>query len=175
MGASLDTLWVNLLKSDIQVLKATLEDSSLSINDKNRMGITVLHRYAFNLSKVSLPIETVVNLLVDRGIDVNAKENGIGEKRTPLHIAALVGSMELCQILIHHGALIDPQDKNGNTPLWSATMSYNNRMEWGEVIECLLNEGANPHLKNYFGHSPLDVAIKLKGTNAIKYFERFTV
>jgi ankyrin repeat protein len=51
----------------------------------------------------------VANLLLDRGADPNA----IGAGYTALHAAVLRGNVDLVRKLLTHGALVDPQLRNG--------------------------------------------------------------
>jgi ankyrin repeat protein len=140
------------------------------------MAGTILHRYVSFYEQVKLDVRTVMILLIQAGVDLNAKENKIGKQRTALHIAAEKGSSLICELLLDNGTIIDAQDKYGNTPLWLATMDYSvrqagNREAKGEVIELLLARGANPTLANYSGFSALDLAKTLGGTDVKKYFE----
>ena len=59
-----------------------------------------------------------VSLLLDLGMDVNAA-NADGE--TALHAAAFTGSDAVIELLVNSGAMVNPIDKNGATPLQHAT------------------------------------------------------
>ena len=59
-----------------------------------------------------------VGLYFDHGLDINVKLSGKDlHKRTPLHLAALQGSLNSILIMIGHGADVDPVDELGRTPL----------------------------------------------------------
>ncbi|KAJ8720292.1 hypothetical protein PYW07_012335 [Mythimna separata] len=68
---------------------------------------------------------------------------GSTEGVTPLHIASSHGSIELIQLLIEYGAIIDVQDADGDTPLHDAALASQH-----EALITLLYCGANPEIKN---------------------------
>lgn len=175
MATSLDVLWMYMVRNDLALLKETLSRNDINVNDTDRNGATILHRFASGFEQSQLDKTDVVELLVNAGIDLNATENLYAEKRTALHISVLKGSLDLCKILVNYRASIDAQDKYGNTPLGRAIMKYSSsneqqRQERGKIIEMLLLNGSNPTQKNNFGSSPLDLAQRLKGTDVIKFF-----
>ncbi|MBD0254897.1 MAG: ankyrin repeat domain-containing protein [Cytophagales bacterium] len=175
MGKPLDDLSRSLQQGNIAVFKQTLAAVS-NVNDKNRMGGTILHQYVSSAHYTSIDAQSVIGALVEAGIDINARENKIAEQRTALHLAALKGEFVICKLLIDNGATVDAQDKYGNTPLWRATMNYSGMREgergaMGKVIQLLLDKGADPNVKNYHGFSPLDLALTLGGTDVVKYFQ----
>ena len=51
---------------------------------------------------------------LDKGVDVNAKDNG---GRTPLHYAAKYATKEVVELLIPNGADVNAKMKDGVTPL----------------------------------------------------------
>ncbi|CAB0044950.1 unnamed protein product [Trichogramma brassicae] len=99
----------------------------------------------------------VVRLLLKHGADPNlADRNGF----TPLHWMLLRFKVALtidhffriCDDL-KKPVQIDAQDEWGQTPLFLALGRSHNR----DVIELLLRRGANPHLTNKNGLSPIDM------------------
>lgn len=106
-------------------------------------------------------------LLTARGADVNARGHFLF---TPLHTAAVAGQAASVRFLLAHGAEVDPQDYNGNTPLFSAVLSYQGRQSEGEVIEALLEAGADPQLANLHGSTPRRMARLMNATDVAKYF-----
>ena len=72
-----------------------------------------------------------------------------------LHICAATGNLELCQILVDEGILIDLEDSNKNTPLLTACES-------GSYYVCqfLLGRFANPNHQNLTGSTGLHIASK---------------
>ncbi|KAK2090291.1 Serine/threonine-protein phosphatase 6 regulatory ankyrin repeat subunit A [Saguinus oedipus] len=157
--------------------------SESSMNEPNAYGNTPLHVACYNGQDV------VVNELIDCGAIVNQKnEKGF----TPLHFAAASTHGALClELLVGNGAdvnmkfaakimgaiksciagaVIDCEDKNGNTPLHIAArygheLLINTLITSGadtaknlECLNLLLNTGADFNKKDKFGRSPLHYA-----------------
>jgi len=72
---------------------------------------------------------------------------------TPLYHAAFNGQTGTLQILVAHGAAIDPTDQDGTTPLYSAAFRGN-----VNVVGFLLEHGANVEAKDNQGFTPLNTA-----------------
>jgi ankyrin repeat protein len=85
--------------------------------------------------------------LVARGADVN--KTGW----TPLHYAATYGHLEIIRLLIEQHAYIDAESPNKTTPLMMAA-------HYGTpaAVKLLLDEGADPGLKNQLGLTAIDFA-----------------
>ncbi|CAM8979627.1 unnamed protein product [Rhodiola kirilowii] len=71
---------------------------------------------------------------LDEGISVHFRD---GDDRTPLHVAACQGYVEIVELLLSRGAEVDPKDRWGSTPLADA-IHYKN----SEVIQVLEKHGA---------------------------------
>ena len=115
--------------------------SNLSI--KNPQNETPLMLAAIN-NQLDL-----AKVLIARGADVN--QSGW----TPLHYAASKGHVEMMRLLIEHHAYLDAESPNGTTPLMMAA-HYGSPM----ATKLLLEEGADPRLKNKLGLSAWDFAHK---------------
>lgn len=63
-------------------------------------------------------------------------------KTTPLSEAACAGQVEICKLLLDHGAAINGQNDQARTPLWRAAF-----MDKRETCQLLLEHGADPRLK----------------------------
>lgn len=112
---------------------------------------------------------------IERGemvIDSNFEEmlpNGF----SPLHYVASVGNIQLLLGLIHSKlCAIDEEDKNGNTPLMWA-VSFVDEDGQGEIsmelIEALIDSGANINQVNHDGETPLFTAVKLNSEDKVEY------
>lgn len=94
----------------------------------------------------------VARTLVGRGADVN--KTGW----TPLHYAATFagkGAPEQVQWLLDNHAYIDAESPNGTTPLMMAAQ-YGSE----DVVRLLLEEGADPSLRNSLGLTAIDFALR---------------
>ena len=89
----------------------------------------------------------VARVLVQRDADVNK----LGW--TPLHYAATKANIEMIRYLLENHAFIDAPSPNGTTPLMMAA-------HYGSALatKILLEEGADPRIKNQLGLSALDFA-----------------
>lgn len=76
-------------------------------------------------------------------------------KHLPLHEAAALGKVDAVAQLIEWGTPIDSQQWTGGTPFYQAC-------EFGELesAKMLLNMGADPDVRDQWGQSALDVAIR---------------
>lgn len=101
--------------------------------------------------------EDVAKRLLKKGADVN--KTGW----TPLHYAASAAKLALISLLIENHAYIDAESPNGTTPLMMAAL-YGN----GAAVDLLLQEGADPHLKNQQDMTALQFAQRGERPDAIK-------
>jgi ankyrin repeat protein len=62
---------------------------------------------------------------------------------TALIEAASRGHAAVCKLLISRGSNVDAQNRVGNTALSMAVFK-----NWGEVVDCLMEAGANAALKD---------------------------
>ena len=75
--------------------------------------------------------------------------------QTLLHFAALFAeNIEVIEILISMGAVVDAKDNDGLTPLGASV-----KMNSAEIAKILLSKGANPNSKDSTGLTPFDMAI----------------
>lgn len=115
--------------------------SNLSI--QNLQGETPLMLAAIN-NQLDL-----AKLLISRGAAVNQPG------WTPLHYAATKGHVDMMRLLIDEHAYVDAESPNGTTPLMMAAF-YGTPM----ATKLLLEEGADPRIKNRLGLSAWDFANK---------------
>ncbi|TWG37972.1 hypothetical protein ATF69_1907 [Acidovorax delafieldii] len=99
-----------------------------------------------------------VKALIARDADVN--KTGW----TPLHYAASAGSPQhavIISLLLENHAYIDATSPNGTTPLMMAA-HYGST----EAVQLLLDEGADPTLKNQLGLTAADFALRVSRTES---------
>ncbi len=79
---------------------------------------------------------------------------------TPLHAAAARGHVEIVELLIKAGAVIDCRNELGETPLHLAATS--------EVVQTLLKYGADIEAKDDKGETPIHEAVKYGNAEVVK-------
>ena len=121
-------------------------------------GRTPLH-YAAGDSRPS-----EVAILIAAGADINAQDdNGW----TPLHFAAQASCSECTSALLQAGASTALQDSFGNTALSRAVFESKGN---GSVIQLLRQAGADPHVKNKHGVSPVSLARTIANYDVAQFF-----
>ena len=133
------------------VLKKSTDDLEKYIKNASKKAInetTPSGRSALNYAILANQV-TITEMLVDAGADVNI----FGES-TPLQ-DAVFSDIELTKLLIRSNADIDLQNRYGETPLMIASGCGNE-----QIVEFLLEKGANPTIKDVGGETALTKAIK---------------
>jgi ankyrin repeat protein len=89
----------------------------------------------------------VAQLLVQKGADVNK------QGWTPLHYASSKGHIQMMRLLMENDAYLDAESPNGTTPLMMAA-------HYGtpSAVKLLLEEGADPRIKNKLGINAMEFA-----------------
>jgi ankyrin repeat protein len=100
-----------------RALVEQLIQSGANVKDFDSQGVTPLHYAAMKDDENS---KAIINLLLDKGADVNAV--GILKEKssaglTPLHLAARNGLKDIAQLLLNRGANVNAEDKDKSTPL----------------------------------------------------------
>jgi ankyrin repeat protein len=99
------------------------------VTSRNAAGSTALHDAALAGSR------PVVELLLNKGADVNARETETGS--TPLHHAASWGRIEVVEVLVKLGADLNIKNRAGETALQAAIKN-----EQKETADLLRKRGA---------------------------------
>lgn len=97
----------------------------------------------------------LVRRLIARDADVNKPG------WAPLHYAATGGHLDIMRQLLEAHAFIDAESPNGTTPLMMAA-HYGST----EALQLLLDEGADPTLKNQLGLTAADFALRVSRTES---------
>ena len=97
----------------------------------------------------------------------------MGDKKglKPLHYCAMYDNTVIAQMLVDKGVDIDSIDNFGNTPLWKATFEADGGIS--EIIDFLVNRGANIHLENNYGVSPIGFAKETGNYNLVKKLKSY--
>jgi len=132
-------------KSDTAQILLALKAGE-NINAVDKYGGTPLHTAArWNL-------DTIVDFLLRHGAGVDTPKSAAG--RTALMVTyAYYGGIKVCSILIAKGANVNAQATNGTTALMLAATNAK-----ADVVELLLQHGADKKLKDSKGKTALDYA-----------------
>ena len=133
-----------LLKKDPTLVKAFSPE-----------GFTALHG---NLNHTD-----VVELLIDKGADINAVSKN-AFLATPLQSAVAMGWTDAAKLLIARNANVNCRGEEGGTPLHE--VAGNGQIE---LAQLLLDHGANINAKNNTGKTPLTIAVEYKQTAMAKF------
>lgn len=115
------------------------------VNRTNYHGKTYLHL------AVKAQLIDIVDLLIERGADVNAKTY---KNESVIQLAFQVNNEKIIHHLIQCNIDLNAQDVLGHTVLHYAVDSLNIAF-----VEILLSQGANVNLRNKEGMTPLDLVI----------------
>ncbi|NUM53271.1 MAG: ankyrin repeat domain-containing protein [Candidatus Hydrogenedentes bacterium] len=147
------------LKGDVALARRMLDAKPELLHARNTLGKTALHQ------SLTGGNDEIVTLLVERGADVNSKDNtGL----TPLHVAAWWSVTGRAGILLDHGADLAATDAFGDTPLHLAAMHGR-----GLMCKFLIERGAAIDAKNLDGRTPLDLAKLHRQEEPIRVIEYF--
>lgn len=95
-------------------------------------------------------LSTVVELLTDPEIDVNAKG---AANRTPIHRACGGNHVKVIELLLEKGADINAKDKTQRSPIHWATIAGHT-----DALTYVLSKGADVNAKTSSGMTPLHAA-----------------
>ena len=80
---------------------------------------------------------------------------------TPLHRAAHNQDLEMVQVLLDYGVVVDSPNKYGFTPLYYATLNghrtstLDGHRNTASIVRLLIERGADPNPRSFGGHTPL--------------------
>ncbi|RYP43916.1 hypothetical protein DL768_009575 [Monosporascus sp. mg162] len=142
-------LWATY-KAHVDLVEELWEYSNATL--RNRNGRTPLHLAAMAGIGEASKREKIVELLLEKGADKEAKDNG---GRTPLYLAAIKGHETVVRLLLEKGANKDAKDGEGRTPLYQAAIKGHE-----PVVRLLLEKDANKDAKDGEGRTPLSLAAR---------------
>ena len=143
---------------DLELVRVLL-DYNVDVHAQNLKNWTAIHgashgpHFGFPVTPHYGPrlSPDVTRLLLEHGADINAR---VEDGRTPLHVAAESGMVEVERVLHEHGANMGVEDDAGRTPLHLAAI-YGSV----EIVRVLHEHGANMGAKNNEGRTPLHLAV----------------
>jgi ankyrin repeat protein len=154
-----------LLNGSLNEIEAALNDFNLASFDK--YGNNILHYYVKSHESVQIPVETMIQLFIGFGIDINANQSKKPE-RTVLQIAVIMQSKEVFNILLNKNADVNIKDWYGNSALSDAVFGY--RGDDGYFIEALISNGADVDAMNNYGVTPKSLAETIANYDTRKFF-----
>ncbi|MFH1112922.1 MAG: ankyrin repeat domain-containing protein [Pseudomonadota bacterium] len=143
--ASADSLiFPAVLGNDREALEKAVAKGG-NVNFRTRSGVSPL------MLACDSGYHTLVNYLVERGADVNARHYVSGD--TPLILASRDGDIEIVRELVYHGADLNARDRGGRTALFRAA-------EKGRiaVLEHLLRNRAEVNVEDNRRRTPMAIA-----------------
>ena len=168
---TIDELKKVLLEGDWEKFKNCLE--TYNIDDYDKFGNNILHYYLKTKETKKISTKKILNALINRGIDINQKQKDKQYGYSPMHFAVITKNIEAFDYLIEKGADINAQNINGNTILFSLVFYYKRDIDtYSEMINILLNKGADAHLKNNYGVSAYSLAHSIANSDVKKFFKQ---
>lgn len=143
-------LLVALREPSLKVASVLIDSPQINLNAVNAQGESPLM-----LAAIKGHVE-LAQKMIQKGADIN--KTGW----TPLHYAASTGQLKMISFLLEQNAYIDAESPNGTTPLMMASLYAS-----PESVQLLLDQGADPLLKNEQGLTALQFAERGKRVDAI--------
>jgi len=162
---NIDELKLILLHKPFGEIEAALRDFDITSSDK--FGNNIFHYYVGNYDAIQIPVENMIQLFIDFGININASQSKM-PKRTALHIVVVRKSKDVFDMLLKKGADVNIQDGDGNVALSDALFVY--RGDDGYFIETLISNGARADIMNNYGVSPKGLADTVANYDLKKFF-----
>ena len=163
-----------------KIIKFLVDELGWDVNSVNEHGWGLIHH------AVSNPNPDILRMLIDYGVPVENKDykelnpfhpldySIINEPEnlnnlSPLALASIEGTPEICEILIKAGARLEAKDQKGQTPLMLSTRNKN-----PEVFRLLLKYGANINALDYMKQGVLNHALKNSPLEIVKEIAKLT-
>ena len=142
-----------LIQGDIEQVERFLDEGT-QVDARDAEGITALMYSSYHGQ------ESIVNLLIERGANINASEYVDG--RTALMDSSINGQSEMVELLLNRGADINAKSNTGWTALmWAVERKHN------EVVALLVDRGAYLDSRNDDGKTAVTVAFETYNFDAM--------
>uniref|UniRef100_A0A7S3JEP2 Uncharacterized protein n=1 Tax=Euplotes harpa TaxID=151035 RepID=A0A7S3JEP2_9SPIT len=110
-----------------------------------------------------------VETMYEHGNDIFAVDTVDLSNNTLLHIAVSNASKEAAEFLVTHGIDVNVTNANNETALHHA-IAIKDKSKAVEVIQMMLLRGADPHLKDKLGDTPIEKAKRLGKSDILFLF-----
>jgi ankyrin repeat protein/uncharacterized protein YecT (DUF1311 family) len=149
-AASADVLVALVKGGSVEGIQAYLATPGVDINDRPEIGKALLD-YAAEQNQL-----VIATYLLDHGAKVEAASaTGLNKSITALHRAAYFDAIDVLDLLVARGAVIDARQENGPTPLVYAASNGSLR-----TAAALIKNGADVSAKFSHGQTPISEALK---------------
>ncbi|CAH1777047.1 unnamed protein product [Owenia fusiformis] len=121
------------------------------------VGMCDVNHIAFGMTgqfihmAASLDCPEILELFIENGADIDSINE---ENKLPIHLAVISGKIENIRLLLRHGADINVETSSGLTCLTLAFL-----FKQFNILEFLLDQGANPDCIDIDGISPFHLAL----------------
>ena len=147
-----DAFLLAALYGRLEVLKLLIQHNC-DVSKRDLNGCTALHLICFDPeTKPKHVIESLVILLLDHGVPLEAKDSG---RVTALLLSVYNGKISIAECLLDYGANIHCADNDGYTALHHAA-----RKDHHETVSLLILNGANIHAADKNGWTALHHAAR---------------
>ena len=162
------------IHSKTHYYNSTCLQYAASRNNSSEMTKLLMSKGAFTNSKdpemVKACYEAIINgnleivqLFMEKDVDIiNYNYKGNSYSGPPICAAAQSGNLEICKLLLEHGANINELTLGGETVLHRASSlkySYRNETNYIDVVKFFIEKGVNVNIQDKLGYTALHVLI----------------
>ncbi len=108
--------------SELELIRAVAKSLSIKTSDELEGVEAALFPAILCSAVFKGSLDTLEAMRTNYGADLTAADY---DKRTPLHVAASEGNMEVVEYLLRHGASVHARDRHDDSPLSSAIHAGN--------------------------------------------------
>lgn len=127
-------LFESTIAGDLSAVKRGIE-AGFAPNTPDAYGFLLLHRACVNDQP------EIVSFLLECGSEINWTAHN---DWTPLHCAAIAGSLDCAKVLLDNAAKVNAKDDRGNTPLHLTTIG-----DHRVLLNLLIRHGGDLNLLNH--------------------------
>jgi ankyrin repeat protein len=141
---------------NVEIVRLLLDHGADLEAAEGNMGEKPLHRVSYGGYRSPEDGVRVVQLLLDRGTDVNSRRK---DDLMPLHVASYGGNVEIVRLLLDSGADLEAAGNMGEKPLHRVSYGeYRSPEDGVRVAQLLLDRGADVNSRRKDDRTPLHIA-----------------